>query len=574
MAKAYKKTSLDKNKYRGTRESTSSLNPLEAIKTHYSTSKRGDVHHRQHSCSDSSKEKSPKKTTLSKSRKRNRSRSGSLDRSRSSSIESPSKGFSNRDDYASGRKRIEYSRHGSGSGDNNSYGGSRTTDMHSRNYNINASKTYSTGNNNLKSSSVGTYEMPHHNSKYDQNSYFTNYQDKPYTENYNSDVYSSCRNKTSETNSGSTRFDNFSPTRTNQTSTYARRNVNRISVKRERSNSFDRNQHSENKRTRSNSNDRNKRYDDRRHRSDSHEEKRNSQRKRQQTDSRSRDDRSYHKRNRSRSRVREVGSPGEHSRRSPRPKTNVDMHHNTNENIFDFNKSVSNKERNNRPSDISGNRLNSPSTSGYRDPTDSEITSTLSKAMSTLLKKIIFDDKVQDNSKEGKMADMVLDMVKARIEEQNKQQSQPRREQFSDITATSKSRKNNTSRRSGSAKYDSPHTTKHSSSPLPRSRIDSNRSKYIPVRRPSNIRVNSTTNINSPCLTIFNGLYTRHKFNHSFKKGWSSKRGVGYSRPWSNARSSFSSRANTSRHTSIRRVSRIGSSKDRKATRSTKSPSK
>jgi hypothetical protein len=66
---------------------------------------------------------------------------------------------------------------------------------------------------------------------------------------------------------------------------------------------------------------------------------------------------------------------------------------------------------------LKSNRGQYSNTSGSREPDESEITNTLSKAMSTLLKKIIFDDKVQDDSKEGRMADMVLDMVKARVNE-------------------------------------------------------------------------------------------------------------------------------------------------------------
>ena len=402
----------------------------------------------------------------------------------------------------------------------------------------------------------------------------------------NKGIYTSNPYKLSTTNKKDTDYEshNFSMSnsiRTSQNNSYKSNSFSRNSVKRERSDSLERRPPSDFKRTRSNSIDRDKWFNDKRHRSDSRdrtnmkqsehkrqrsdsrdrtnvklserkrqksdsrdrENVRHSDRKRQRSDSHDHDSRFKFKRENSRSTERESSSSSGCKRRSPQSRSHVGLQQNV-ENQFDLNRSYSSEHRDSHSLSDMSNRGQYSNTSGSRATDESDITNTLSKAMSTLLKKIIFDDKVQDDSKEGRMADMVLDMVKARVNE-DQGQDQTARQQYRQSASsferpTPYDNTNNIQRT-----YTTPQTTIYSTGNLSRSRY-SNRMSYHNVNR-------STLNSNRP--TIFNSIL-KTKYNPIYKPSSFStqRRGIGSNRPWSRGR--FINRNISNRNTNYRGISR------------------
>jgi len=92
-------------------------------------------------------------------------------------------------------------------------------------------------------------------------------------------------------------------------------------------------------------------------------------------------------------------------------------------------------------------RLTTPSPDRAKpEKKEDEVDNTLSKAMTTLLKRILFDGQGNDNSAEGKMADMVFEMVKRKVTSNtptdNPSTSTQSRSKYNSKSAASVSRQN------------------------------------------------------------------------------------------------------------------------------------
>ncbi|XP_052070778.1 uncharacterized protein LOC127709344 isoform X2 [Mytilus californianus] len=353
----------------------------------------------------------------------------------------------------------------------------------------------------------------------------------------------------------------------------------RISIKREKSNSLDRNETSEFKRLRSVSPDHDRRYDRKRQRSDSRDRTLLSTYKKYKNDDRDRKSFFRKSRIRSRSRDRDSSSSSDRSlssknriasyrSASPKnrtssnrslspknransylttlsPKDRLNSYQHANNARYDSYRQTSPKRHTSGLiSDVSCREYPS-SSSGSKETKESDINNTLSKAMSTLLKKIIFDDKSNDNSKEGRMAEMVLDMVKARVTENkinpgdtfpNQSQSilQEPHKSANEVKRPYSSNTNASTRTQGSSTFERPRTTRFSSVSRP---------TYSMVNKPAYNNYNR-----SNYSSTYNNQY-KTRYNPSMRsRGFSSKRGfISSSRPWSTTISNFNSRPFDSR---------------------------
>jgi hypothetical protein len=142
------------------------------------------------------------------------------------------------------------------------------------------------------------------------------------------------------------------------------------------------------------------------------------------------------------------------------------------------------------------------------------------------------------------MADMVLDMVKARVNE-DQGQDQTARQQYRQSASSFERQTPYDNTNNIQRSYTTPQTTRYSTGNLSRSRY-SNRMSYHNVNR-------STLNSNRP--TIFNSIL-RTKYNPIYKPSSFStqRRGIGSNRPWSRGR--FINRNISNRNTNIRGISR------------------
>lgn len=593
-------SSYDNNTQRKTKiknrqdgKTSASSYPCETTKGHSSSSKSNDNRRRKRS-SESDKEGHDIRRKDTNTKYNHMSQSRSTETNRPSIDESPPRDFSKSDKHVFVRKEYKYP--GYSSQISNKYQAVSNRSWNFKNTGLPKRSTnsfwspYKAKERHTKRYDFAVSNRPHYSR---ENSYQSN-----------KGIYTSNPYKLSTTNKKDTDYEshNFSMSnsiRTSQNNSYKSSSFSRISIKRERSDSLDRRPPSDFKRTRSNSIDRGKWFNDTRHRSDSRgrtnvkqsehkrqksdsrdrENVRQSERKRQRSDSRDRENvrqserkrqRSYSrdrknvrhfdrkrqrsdsrdhdsrfkfKRENSRSTERESSSSSGYKRRSPQSKSHVGLQQDVG-NRFDLNRSYSSEHRDSHSLSDMSNRGQYSNTSSSREPDESEITNTLSKAMSTLLKKIIFDDKVQDDSKEGRMADMVLDMVKARVNE-DQGQDQTARQQYRQSASSFERQTPYDNTNNIQRSYTTPQTTRYSTGNLSRSRY-SNRMSYHNVNR-------STLNSNRP--TIFNSIL-RTKYNPIYKPSSFStqRRGIGSNRPWSRGR--FINRNISNRNTNIRGISR------------------
>lgn len=587
-------TRSEKGKDISKQHTNSGLNQLEAIRTHYSASTNNDNQ-------DNKKALHLNSTDgLSKSKIRERrSRSRSSESSCSSSTNSPVGNFRT---YI-GKNYSNFSRYNANSPkqfqsiDNRTWfvkskwdnkDGKRSNNSTNNQYSFGSPSRKSYDNNarlnaNPSRNSQSQYRIGNHS--YNTPNSTNQNQRKGYIggriHNQNTFYSSSHNNQVKAANSNSTSYGSSISNsqieindRSKNLSSYPR-----VTIKRERSNSLDRSETTEYKRLRSISPDHDKRYDRKRQRSDSRDRTLLSTYKKYKTDDRDR--KSFFRKSRIRSRSRDRDSSSSSDRSLPSKNRVTSYRSASPKNRTSSNRSLSPKNRANSylttlsPKDrlnsyqhannarYDSYRQTSPkrhasglisdvscreypsSTSGSKEPKESDINNTLSKAMSTLLKKIIFDDKSNDNSKEGRMAEMVLDMVKARVTEDkinpgdklgNHTQSilQEPHKSANEVKRTYSSNTNTSTRTQGESTFERPRTSRFSSV---------NRPTYSMVNKPACNSYNRST-----YSSTYNNQY-KTRYNPSMRsRGFSSKRGfISSSRPWSNTTSTFNSRPFDSR---------------------------